>query len=121
TTTSYLYDGTAIDANVLQEQAAGTPTANLLTGGPGQLFQFTTPSGTNSSLLTGPLGSTIALASSTGAITTSYSYTPHGAVTPSGATSPNTFQFNATQNDGTGLYLMGARYYNPAAGTFISQ
>ena len=43
--------------------------------------------------------------------------TPDGTVTTTGATSPNTFEFNATQNDGTGLYLMGARYYNPATGT----
>jgi RHS repeat-associated protein len=120
-TTAYLYDGTAWDSNVVQEQSAGTPTANLLTGAPGQIFQLTTPSGAKSSLLTGPLGSTIALASATGAITTSYSYTPGGGVTTTGASSPNTFEFNATQNSGTGLYLMGARYYNPAAGTFISK
>jgi YD repeat-containing protein len=54
TTTSYLYEGTAWNSNVLQEQVSGTPTANLLTGATGQIFQFTTPSGTNSSLLTGP-------------------------------------------------------------------
>ena len=56
TATSYLYDGTAWTSNVVQEQSAGTPTANLLTGAPGQVFQLTTPSGTNSSLLTGRLG-----------------------------------------------------------------
>lgn len=67
-----------------------------------------------------PLGSTVALASSAGAISTSYSYTPGGVATATGAPSPNTFEFNATQNEGTGLYLMGARYYDPATGTFIS-
>jgi RHS repeat-associated protein len=72
-------------------------------------------------LLTGLLGSTIALANSTGQVTTSYSYDPNGTVTTTGASSPNTFEFNATQNNGTGLYQMGARPYNPAAGTFISQ
>ncbi len=119
--TSYLYDGTAWNASVVQEQSAGKPTANLLTGAPGQIFQLTTPSGTNSSLLANPLGSTIALANSSGTITTSYSYDPNGAATTTGASSPNTFEFNATQNHGTGLYLMGARYYDPATGTFISQ
>jgi RHS repeat-associated protein len=118
--TSYLYDGTAWDSNVVQEQSGGTPTANLLTGAPGQIFQFTTPGGTNSSLLISPLGSTMALANPSGAITTGYSYSPAGAVTASGASSPNTFEFNATQNTGTGLYLMGVRYYNPASGTFTS-
>jgi RHS repeat-associated protein len=121
TATSYLHDGTAWNSNVVQEQTGGTPAANLLTGAPGQIFQLTTPAGTNSSLLTGPLGSTIALASASGQITTSYSYDPNGTVTTTGASSPNTFEFNATQNNGTGLDLMGARYYDPATGTFISQ
>jgi RHS repeat-associated protein len=120
-TTSYLYDGTAWDSNVVQEQSGSTPTANLLTGAPGQIFQLTTPSGTNDSLLAGPLGSTMALANSTGQITTSYTYDPSGTVTTTGAASPNTFEFNGTQNLGTGLYLTGARYYNPATGTFASQ
>lgn len=119
--TSYLYDGTAWDADPVQEQQGGAPSANLLTGGIGQIFQLTTPSGTNSSFLTSPLGSTIGLANAAGAITTSYSYTPGGAVTAAGAASQNTFEYNATQNEGTGLYLMGARYYNPTAGAFISQ
>jgi RHS repeat-associated protein len=121
TTTSSVYDGTAWDSNVVQEQQGGTPSANLLTGGTGQIFQLTTPSGTSSSFLTSLLGSTIALANSSGSITTSYSYDPGGTVTTTGAASPNTFEFNATQNDGTGLYLMGARYYDPATGTFVSQ
>jgi len=121
TTTSYLYDGINSDDNVVQEQSGGSPTANLLTGAPGQIFQFTTPSGTNSSLLTSRLGTTMALASSAGAITTSYSYTPSGAVTASGASSPNTFEYDATQNTGTGLYAMGERSYNPSTGTFMSQ
>ncbi|MGD0608892.1 MAG: RHS repeat-associated core domain-containing protein [Streptosporangiaceae bacterium] len=120
-TTSYLYDGTAWDANVVQEEQSGTPTANLLTGGTGQIFQLTTPSGANSSFLPGLLGSTTALANSSGSITTSYSYSPGGAATVTGAASPNTFEYNATQNEGTGLYPMGVRYYDPASGTFISQ
>ncbi|HEY3732402.1 MAG TPA: RHS repeat-associated core domain-containing protein [Streptosporangiaceae bacterium] len=121
TATSYLFDGIKSDDNVVQEQSGGSPTANLLTGAPGQIFQFTTPSGTNSSLLTSRLDTTMALASSAGAITTSYSYTPHGAVTASGASSPSTFEFDATQNTGTGLYSMGERSYNPSTGTFMSQ
>jgi RHS repeat-associated protein len=120
-TTTYLYNGTAWNSNILQEQAAGTPTANLLTGAPGQYFQITTRAGTSRSLLTGPLGSTIALANAAGAITTRYHYTPYGLATATGSTSSNTLEFNATQNDRTGLYLMGARYYNPATATFISQ
>jgi RHS repeat-associated protein len=121
TTTSYLYNGVSPSSSVIQELAGTTPTENLLTGAQGQIFQLTTPGGANSSLLASPLGSTLALASSAGAITTSYTYSPAGAVTASGASSPNTFEFDGTQNQGTGLYLMGARYYNPATGTFASQ
>src|SRR5262249_18500062 len=121
TATSYLYDGATWDANVLQEQSGGAPTANLLTGAAGQIFQLTTPGGTNTSLLAGPLGSPVAPAHSAGPVTPTYSYEPSGTVTATGAASPNTFEFNGTQNDGTGLYLMGARDYDPATGTFISQ
>jgi RHS repeat-associated protein len=121
TSTSYLYDGSAWNSNVVQELSGTTPTENLLTGRPGQIFQLTTPGGTNSSYLTNPLGSTLALANAAATLTTNYSYTPSGAVTVTGSASPNNFDFNATQNDGTGLYLMGARYYNPASGTFVSQ
>jgi RHS repeat-associated protein len=117
TATSFLYDG----LNVVQELAGTIPTANLLTGGLDQVFQLTTPSGTNSSFLTNTLGSTIALANSAAQVTTSYTYDPSGAVTASGAASPNTFEFAGTQNDGTGLYAMGARSYSPALGRFTSQ
>ena len=121
TSTSYLYDGTAWNSNVVQELSGTTPTENLLTGRAGQIFQLTTPSGTNSSFLTNPLGSTLALASASDVLTTNYTYTPGGAVSVTGSSSPNNFEYNATQNDGTGLYLMGARYYNPSTGTFVSQ
>ena len=117
TATSFLYDG----LNVVQELSGTTPTVHLLTGGLDQVFQLTTPSGTNSSFLTNELGSTIALANSSGQVTTSYTYDPSGGVTASGAASPNTFDFAGTQNDGTGLYAMGARYYSPSLGRFISQ
>jgi RHS repeat-associated protein len=119
--TGYLYDGSAWDSNIIQELSGTTPTENLLTGRPGQILQGTTPSGTNSSYLTNPLGSTVALADPTGAVATTYTYTPSGAVTTSGAPSTNNLEFNASQNDSTGLYLMGARYYNPTSATFTSQ
>jgi RHS repeat-associated protein len=117
TATSFIYDG----PNVVQELSGTTPTANLLSGGINQYYQLTTPSGTNSSFLTDALGNTIALASSAGQLTTSYAYDPSGAVTSSGAASPNTFEFAGTQNEGTGVYPMGARYYSPSSGSFISQ
>ncbi len=104
---------TAWDSNVVQEQSGTAPTSNLLTGGLDQVFQLTTPSGTNSSFLTDQLGSTIALANSAGQVTTSYTYDPSGSVTASGAASPNTFDFAGTQNDGTGLYAHGRPLLRP--------
>jgi RHS repeat-associated protein len=120
TTTKFLYDG----ANVVQEQnASNTATANLLTGlGIDETFSRSVVGGATSSLLTDVLGSTIALADSNGAVQTSYTYEPFGAVTPSGATNTSTYQFTGRENDGpTGLYFHRARYYNPSFGRFISE
>jgi RHS repeat-associated protein len=116
-TTSDLYDG----LNVVEELSGGTPTADLLTGGLDQVLQLTTASGVSSSVLADQLGSTIGLANASGSIATRYSYTPSGIVSVSGASSPNTFEFAGTQNEGTGLYPIGARYYSPSLGQFVSQ
>src|SRR5581483_561447 len=114
--TSYLHD----DMNVIQEQSGGAPTANLLTGALDQYFQLTTPGGENSSFLTDPLGSTIALGNSSGTLATNYTYDPNGRATSAGSASANTLEFAGSPNEGTGLYLMGARYYNPTTHTFVS-
>jgi RHS repeat-associated protein len=116
-TSSYLYDG----SNVIQQLSAGTPTENLLTGGTGQVFQLTTPGGENSSFLTDVRGSTIGLGNAAGTVATKYTYDPGGVASASGAATSNRFDFIGALNDGTGLYAMGARYYSPGLGRFISQ
>ncbi len=119
TTTKYLYDG----ANVVQEQdSAGAPTANLLTGlGIDQVFSRTDSAGERS-FLTDALGSTIALADTSGVIQISYTYEPFGAATSTGASSTNSFQFTGRENDGaTGLLSYRARYHSPTFGRFISE
>jgi RHS repeat-associated protein len=115
--TRYLHDG----LNPVQEQdALGTPTANLLTGlGIDEFFHRTDAAGARS-FLTDILGSAMALADPTGAISTSYSYEPFGKTTANGASSSNPFQFTGRENDGTGLYYYRMRYYNPALQRFIS-
>jgi RHS repeat-associated protein len=117
TTTGYLNDGDS----VVQELSAGAPSANVLNG-PRQdeVLARLTLNGI-STHLTDALGSTVALANSTGAVMTSYSYDPFGSPTLTGAQSDDPFQFTGRENDGTGLQYNRARYYSPSRGTFISQ
>ena len=67
------------------------------------------------------LGSTVALADSSGGPTTAYTYEPFGGTQASGAPSPNPFQFTGRENDGTGLYYYRTRYYDPRTGRFVSE
>jgi len=116
TTTKVLYDG----PNAVQE-TKGSATANLLTGlTRDKMFARTTSSGTEN-LLTDALGSTIALAGSTGKAETTYTYDPFGVTTREGTASENPFQYAGRENDGDGLYYNRARYYSPTATRFISQ
>ncbi len=105
----------------MQELSGGTPTANLLTGlGVDEYFTRTDGAGTRN-LLAGGLGSTIALADSSGTVQTEYTYEPFGATTIIGASDGNSFQFTGRENDGTGLYHYRARYYSPGFHRFISE
>jgi hypothetical protein len=80
-----LHDG----VDPVQQQAGGSVQANLLTGlGIDERFART-GGPTTSTLLTDMLGSTVALADSTGAITTYYGYDAYGTTTSSGAANDN--------------------------------
>jgi RHS repeat-associated protein len=117
TTTGFLYDG----PNVVQELSGSTPTANLLTGlGVDETYSRADSGGTRS-LLTDALGSTVALADTSGSVTTSYTYEPFGNATSSGASSSNSFQYTGRENDGTGLDYLRARYYSPTLQRFLSE
>jgi RHS repeat-associated protein len=118
TTTNFLYDGW----NFVQEQnSGGTPTANLLTGlAIDETFTRTDGVGT-STLLTDALGSTLALANTSGSVQTSYTYEPFGKTTVSGTSSTNAGQFTGRENDGTGLYFYRARFYSPRLQRFIRE
>ena len=72
------------------------------------------------SYLTDMLDSTLALADSSGALDTAYTYDPFGNVTVNGADT-NPYQFTGRENDGTGLYYYRARYYSPTFQRFIAQ
>jgi RHS repeat-associated protein len=116
TATSSLYDG----ATLIQQSRGGSPIANYLAAGPGATVQVQNSAGTSDPLVN-PVGSTTNLTGGTGKITTTYSYDPAGNTTVSGTTNPDPEQYATGQTDPTGLDLMGARYYDPALGRFISQ
>jgi RHS repeat-associated protein len=115
-TANFLYDR----ANTVQEFVAGNVTANLLTGGIDEYFERTDSAGARS-FLSDAVGSTVALADSTGTIQTQYTYDSFGNTSFSGATSTNTYQFTGRENDGTGLYYFRHRYYSPLMQRFISE
>src|SRR5260370_32301282 len=82
------------------------------------LFPYTTLF--RSDYLTDAVGSTVALASSSGTLSTQYSYEPFGNTTINGSSS-NPYQYTGRENDGMGLYYYRARYYSPVFQRFLSE
>jgi RHS repeat-associated protein len=111
TTTQFQYDG----EGVVEEIRPGI--GNVLTN---MGFSRTDSAG-EMTFAEDLLGSTLALVSDTGDISSQYSYEPFGTVTASGGPSTNPYQFASHQNDGTGLYYYSARYYSPKLARFISE
>jgi len=68
------------------------------------------------------LGSTMALVTFNGTVANTYDHDVFGAVRSSTGSQPNDFKFTGEQWDAsTGLEYLRARYYDPAAGSFISR
>ena len=104
----------------MQELSGTTVTANSLMGSVDEAFQRTDSVGARS-FLTDALGSSIALADSTGTLQTQYTFDPFGNTTQSGSSTTNSFAYTGRELDGTGLYFYRARYYNPSLQRFISE
>ena len=115
-TTQFLYDG----ANPVQEISGTTASANLLTGGVDEYFQRTDAAGARN-FLTDALGSTLALADSTGTLQTQYTFEPFGNTQVTGTTTTNSFAYTSRELDATGLYFYRARYYHPTLQRFVSE
>lgn len=94
--------------------------ANILIGGVDENFLRSDISGTRS-FLSDALGSTTALADSTGTVQTQYTYEPFGNTSLTGVADSNSAQYTARENDGTGLYYYRARYFDPQTQRFISE
>jgi RHS repeat-associated protein len=110
--------------NVVQERSSnGQVTANLLVGLKlDDLFVRTDAA--QREFLSDALGSTVALADTSGVVQTSYTYEPFGRTTVSGASSSNAYQFTGRDNDSTGtlsLYNMRSRYFSPTLGRFLTE
>ena len=114
--TQYLYDW----ANPVQEIAGTTASANLLTGGIDEYFQRTDSAGARN-FLTDALGSTVALADSTGTLQTQYTFEPFGNTSVTGAATTNSFAYTGRELDATGLYFYRARYYSSQMQRFVSE
>jgi RHS repeat-associated protein len=115
-TTQYLYDG----GNPVQEISGATASANLLSGGIDEVFQRTDSAGARN-FLTDALGSTVALADSTGALQTQYTFEPFSNTSVTGTATTNSFAYTGRELDATGLYFYRARYYSPQLQRFISE
>jgi RHS repeat-associated protein len=114
--TNMLYDG----PDSVQELSGTTPIANRITGSIDEFFSRADGTGSYTPLADA-IGNVIGLVSSSGSVTTQYTYDPFGVTTDSGAANGNTFQYTGRENDGTGLYYYRNRYYNPLIGRFISE
>ncbi|MDP9316439.1 MAG: hypothetical protein M3R24_37225 [Chloroflexota bacterium] len=68
------------------------------------------------------LGSVTAMVATDGTVARTYSYDPWGETIGSTGAAYNPFLFTSTYKDGaTGLYQMGARYYQSSSGRFTQQ
>ncbi len=69
--------------------------------------------------LTDALGSVVGLADETGAKVNSYGYSPRGVARAANTEQvPQPYRFAGGYQDPTGLYHLGARYYDPSIGRF---
>src|SRR5439155_19367296 len=91
-TTQFLYDG----VNPVQEISGTSASPNLLTGGVDEYFQRTDSAGARN-FLTDALGSTVALADSTGTLQTQYTFEPFGNTSVTGTATTNSFAYTGRE------------------------
>ena len=115
----YLYDG----SNIMEEiDPSGNGLARYTQGGLIDEPFSVRRAGTTSYYQTDGLGSITSLSNSTGALVNTYSYDSYGELIGSSGAITNPFQYTARELDQeTGTYFYRARYYDQAAGRFLSE
>ncbi|MYW00178.1 RHS repeat-associated core domain-containing protein, partial [Streptomyces sp. SID3343] len=71
--------------------------------------------------LTDAQGSVIAMTDKNGNKVNAYAYDPYGNARTTTEAVPNPLRYTSTYLDPTGLYKMGARYYDPTVGRFTQR
>lgn len=120
-TTNYLYDG---DTNNLIEEvdSGGNPLASYTEGGPIDEPLSELRSTMAMYYQRDGLDSVSSLSNSTAALANTYGYDSFGNLTNSTGTLRNPFQYTGREFDSeTGIYFYRARYYDAAAGRFLSE
>jgi len=123
TTTNYVYNGSDIRANTIEQvDNVGNILARYAQG-PGidrPLAESIT--GTTSYYEQDGLGSVTSLRTSTGALAKTDAFDSYGKLTASSGTLSNPFQFTGREFDPeTQLYFYRSRYYDNSAGRFLSE
>jgi RHS repeat-associated protein len=109
--TSFAYDLTG-----LSQRADASGTVYELRDNAGQLLSERSPTGT-SYVIFDALGSTIGLTDSSGNLSATWAYDPWGNVSSKTGSASTPFLFQGAYLDAsTGLYKMGARFYDPTLG-----
>ena len=112
---------TAVHGLGLATETTGGVTSSYIRDAWGSLIAERTPAGDFYYVFDG-LGSVIALVDPSGTQRAAYTYDPYGdhatATAMNGALPPNPWRWSASYLDATGLYKLGARYYDPSLGRF---
>jgi RHS repeat-associated protein len=113
--TDYWYDSTGLSLETGQASAA-------YQRGEGGILLSISSGGTTRNYSHSYLGTIMGLITTGGRLSDSYSYDPWGRPTGTTGTTYNPHRYTGTYLDeATGLYQMGARYYDPDSGRFTQQ
>ncbi len=118
-TTLYFYDGIR---SIYEMDDAGAMTAQLDRDIFGNLLSRAEPNGSRRHLHTDGLGSTVVLSDEAGMFAATMFYDAWGQARSTSGTGHGKYRFTGAELDATsGLYHMGARFYDPSIGRWLSE